>query len=144
MRVSTNTGLCSRRQLGYAFGGYAVGTANPNTLHSNTPSKNDAMGVVDENEIVSFIHDNASTRTFTVYYWDQLVNSANAAQGWVELGPSSNIYSSPVDPFANASFTLRHNLLIFLVADQSVQNLWVGGAAHYPGNTTADLSGGLS
>lgn len=141
MRVSTNTGQRASRRIGYAFAGKAVGTANPNTLHGNLPSPNDAMGVVDENEIVSFFHDNAATRAFTIYYWDPFLNTANTAEGWVELGPSSTIYTQAVDPYAVASFTLRHNLLFFISADAAIANLFLAGSHRWSANATADLQG---
>lgn len=142
MRVSTNTAHAMTRRLAKQFSGNAVGTANPNTFHSNVPSVNDAMGVSDFTAVVSFVHNSGSSRVFTIYYWDAMVNAINAAEGWTELGPNSGIYQQSVDPWAAASFTCPVNVPIFLAADAAIGELLMSGCAPFIGNVNADLAGG--
>lgn len=141
MRVSTNTARKASRQLPQVFSGSAIGTANPNSLHSGVPMVTDAMGMSDSAGVISFFHDSGAARTITAFYWDQLLNNANTAQGWVELGPVSTIYSEIVNPFAQGAFTCPESVPIFLMADAAVANCYMGGAHKHPLQSSADLQG---
>lgn len=137
MRVSTNIAHRMSRQLAGAFSGEAVGTLNPNTFHTNAPLVTDAMGMSDSSGVLSFIHDSNAARTITAFYWDQMVNNANAAQGWIELGPVSTIYSETVNPWALGSVSVPEDVPIFLMADVAINNCWMGGCHRYEATTAA-------
>jgi hypothetical protein len=140
MRVATNTDHPCSRRLPQVFSGNAVGTSNPNTFHSNVPTVADAMGVSGSLGLVGFIHDSGATRTFTIFYWDAIVNQTNPAEGWIEMGPNSGIYQQAVDPFAKADFTVPVHTPFFIVADAAVANLWMSDCKPYTPGT--DLAGG--
>lgn len=142
-RVSTNIGHRMTRHLAKVFTGStkAVDTADPNGLHTNTPVPTDAMGIAGSSGIVSFCHLEATAKTFTIWYWNQLVNDANAAKGWIKLGPANTVYQLAVDPAAAASFTVEEGALLYFTADATITDFFTGGCTKHP-SATADLHSG--
>ena len=140
-RVHSNIGWALTRRLAHVYGtaDKAIGTSDPNTLHSNLPTKADAMGRAAKSGLVTFAHS-GNAQAFTIYYWSELVNKLTAAQGWVRLGAGSAEYTKTVDAYAAGSFTIPEDSLFFIQAGTSTcTDCWTGGAFHYEGNPNKDL-----
>lgn len=140
IRVATNVGHRFTRRLGKPFSSKAVGTSDPNTLNSNVPSVNDAMGIAGQSGIITFAHYEATAKTFTAWYWNQMVKDFDPTKGWVKLGPANTVYSESVDANAAGSFTVEEGCPFFLTADAACTELFVGGSRKHPGNVTADIA----
>lgn len=142
VRVHSNIGHTFNRRLPRPFSGTkALGTTAPNSL-TGGPKKADGMAVCGSSGVVTFAHDGAGNIDVTAYFWSQRVfDATNGTVGWIKLGAVAAEYQkSGIEPYAAASITASEGMIIFLQGSAAADNLWMGGARKYDGNSNADLT----
>ena len=93
----------------------ALGTGDPNTLHTNRPTVEDAFGIVPENGIVSFIQTGAAVDV-TIWVWNGKLLQVSSAAGkaWVKVGESAALNTKNIAQYALASFKAPPNQPYYL------------------------------
>lgn len=121
------------RRLQKKFSSHAIGTTNPNNLHSNAPVVSDAMGLTPSSGILHFTHDGAS-QPITPFIWNGNINQCDPTNGWTTVGASSAAETATVDPHTVASFKLPPDAPYVLMAGTSaINNVWVADKQFLPG-----------
>lgn len=125
MRQHTNTAEMPSRRLLKQYdntatrvtsgGTNALGNTNPNTLHSNFPSRSDATGVAGKNGVVSFMH-NGAAQVISLFFWCERLNRITSAQGWIEGAESAAGYQKTVNQYSLCTFTAPEGVPYFLMA----------------------------
>lgn len=144
-RVHTNIAIMPTRRLPQIFGDAtldAVTNAAPNTLNSNKPSVKDAMGIAGREGVISFMHDfTASDPDFTIHFWSDVRNKANAAKGWIKASEAATGHTKEVPAESLCTVTIPEGTPFFIQSDTAeVRNMWIGGSRKYEGNPNADLA----
>jgi hypothetical protein len=137
MRVHSNIAYMPNRRLPQQFATNAIGTAAPNSLNSNKPSKRDAMGAAGIDGIFSFITD--TNADITLHFWSEMVNQKDPSKGWI-LGSEATAGNTKTVP-ANTlcTFTVPERALIFMQSSLAVKNCWTTGVK-YAENPNADMA----
>lgn len=119
----------------YASASKALSTSNPNTLNTNLPNEQDAIGLTPSSGIVSFMHDGASA-DFSIWVWCERFNKFTAAQGWIYGAESAALHTKTVAQYAMASFKVPANVPYFIQASAAPNNCIVhDGGKHIFDNT---------
>ena len=124
----------------------AVSNRAPNTLNSNKPSVNDAMGISGRSGVLSFGHDyTSSDPDFTIWLWSDIRNAANPAKGWWKASEAAIGSTKTVPAEALCTVTLPENTPYYIQASVTgVRNLWTSGSKHpsnpYPDKGRADAN----
>jgi hypothetical protein len=137
MRVHSNIAYMPNRRLPQVFSTNAIGTAAPNTLNSNLPKIQDAMGVAGRDGVFSIITD--TTADITLHFWSNPVNTKDPSKGWVLANEATAGNTKTVAAHSLCTFTVPENCLIFMQASTAVKNCWVMGSK-FEGNPNADMA----